>query len=126
MATKSSNSVQVSTVKEYEDVIKAGPKYVLVDLFTTWCGPCKVLKPKLEKLVENNAGNNFMLIAIDGDIEIDDEHTRLYEALFPKVEFGGFPTTIMLVDGEVKQSHTGSNFAEVIKMVKKYHNDIKV
>src|SRR3569623_2976263 len=41
---------------------------VLVDFWATWCGPCKVIGPILEKL-ENDYAGRFKLVKIDSDQE---------------------------------------------------------
>jgi thioredoxin 1 len=41
------------TDENFEEDLKKSEKPVLVDFFATWCGPCEVLGPIIEKVVES-------------------------------------------------------------------------
>lgn len=49
---------------EAEAIDKSRDRLVIVDFFATWCGPCQVLKPILEKLSREY---NFILALVDID-----------------------------------------------------------
>jgi thioredoxin 1 len=40
------------TDENFEEDLKKSEKPVLVDFFATWCGPCEVLGPVIEKVVD--------------------------------------------------------------------------
>lgn len=43
-------------------------KYLLVNFWATWCGPCKVEMPSLESLYQKFKKQNFAMIAVSNDI----------------------------------------------------------
>lgn len=59
------SSVEVNSNNyDAEVVVKSYEKPVLVDFSATWCGPCQMLKPVLEKLVQEY---DFVLAKVDID-----------------------------------------------------------
>ena len=65
--TSSSHITDGTDASFMKDVV--GPSKsvpVIVDFWAPWCGPCKTLKPMLEKLVEAEGGK-VKLVKIDTD-----------------------------------------------------------
>jgi len=92
------------TLKEY------GGKYLLVNFWATWCGPCKMEMPSLESLYQKFQNRNFGVIAVSNDIfgaqvvkpYIEAQNLTFPVGLDPKLkvsnEFGviSLPTTFLI------------------------------
>ncbi len=63
---------------------------VLLDIGAEWCGPCKVLTPRLEKLA-HEYGGKFLLARVDAD-----ENMRIAG----RHRVRGFPTVIAYSRGQ--------------------------
>lgn len=74
---------------DFKELIKTDK--ILVDFFATWCGPCKMLAPVLEK-----TESNIKVIKVDTD-EFEDL-SREYGVM-------SIPTLVLLEDGkEIKRN----------------------
>jgi putative thioredoxin len=71
---------------------------VLVDLWATWCGPCKVLGPLLEKVVDEFNGA-VRLAKVDCDKE---------QALAASFGVRSIPTVVLVRDGQLVDAFTGA------------------
>lgn len=60
-------------------------KKVLIDFYTTWCGPCKKLKPTLEKIAEEMKAD-LVVVSIDAEANM---------ALAETLKVDGYPTLIL-------------------------------
>jgi putative thioredoxin len=95
----SAHSFEVGT-QDFQQKVLEGSKNapVLVDFWAEWCGPCRVLKPVLEKLADQYGGQ-FQLAKLNVD-----EHQQL------AAEFGvrGIPNVKAFVDGQLVDEFTGA------------------
>jgi putative thioredoxin len=88
------------TVANFEaEVIEASMHTpVLVDFWATWCGPCKVIGPILEK-VEAEYGGRFKLVKIDSDQE---------QQLAQAFGIRSIPTCVLLMNGQPVDGFMGA------------------
>ena len=59
--------------ENFEEVISKLSKVILVDFYATWCGPCQMLSPVLEKIASSRADFDIAKVNIDElrDLAID-------------------------------------------------------
>jgi thioredoxin 1 len=76
--------------KDFESEVINSKKAILVDFFATWCGPCKMLSPVLEKISTSRA--DFDIAKIDVDQEQSLASTYGIEVV---------PTMLIFKDGKV-------------------------
>lgn len=88
-------------MSEFNNIIKDS-KPTLVDFFATWCGPCKMMHPILEKLKEK-IGDSASIIKVDVDKN---------QELSAQFRVQSVPTLIIFKDGEVKWRAAGVHTAE--------------
>jgi len=82
------NVVEV-TDENFEQVVIEGSKErpVVVDLWASWCAPCRTLGPTLEKVAEERKGA-FLLAKVDVDAQ------GVGQALLQAVKSQGIPTVV--------------------------------
>lgn len=87
--------MEIITKENFNEVVTNG--VVLVDFFATWCGPCKMLSPVLEKVAEELAGEvKVVKVDVDQDSEL-------------AMQFGimSVPTMIIFKNGEAVKKLQG-------------------
>jgi thioredoxin 1 len=56
--------------KDFKKEVLENEKVVLVDFFATWCPPCKMLAPVLERVANTRAAFDIVKINIDENEEV--------------------------------------------------------
>lgn len=56
--------------ESFEKEVLESEKPVVLDLFATWCGPCKMLRPVIEELSEEHPEVKFVSVDVDEEAEI--------------------------------------------------------
>lgn len=90
--------------------VASSDKLVLVDLYATWCGPCKALAPILEELSEKYA-DEIKVVKVDVDEE---------ESLAIKFGVVNLPTVLFFKNGKAATSFAGlKSAADIEKIIEK-------
>lgn len=55
-------------------------KYVYIDVWATWCGPCRAEIPHLQKVEEHYHGKNIAFVSISADVMKDHEKWKKFVA----------------------------------------------
>ena len=86
------------TSDNFEEEVLKSDVPVLVDMFATWCGPCKMMAPVVAQLAEEYEG-----IVKVGKLDIDQNVDIVAQYKIMSV-----PTFLVIKDGEVKAKLIGA------------------
>ena len=91
--------------QHFFEKLKLNPRPIVVDFWAPWCGPCRMVKPTLEKLAQEYEGRvDFLEINAD-------ESQELLQAL----KVYGIPTLVAYDNGNEKVRYVGAKPANVLK-----------
>ncbi|KAK6136354.1 hypothetical protein DH2020_029925 [Rehmannia glutinosa] len=93
------------TYETFWPIVKAaGDKTVVLDMYTQWCGPCKIMAPKFQKLSEKYDDVIFL------KLDCNHENRPLAKELGIKV----VPTFKILKDNKVVKEVTGAKMDDLV------------
>ncbi|KAG8390738.1 hypothetical protein BUALT_Bualt01G0114600 [Buddleja alternifolia] len=85
----------------------AGDKTVVVDMYTQWCGPCKVIAPKYQQLSEKYDDVLFL------KLDCNNDNRPLAKELGIKV----VPTFKILKDNKIVKEVTGAKLDDLVTAI---------
>lgn len=102
---QSTPAVTHITGAEFEAEVIHSTKPVVADFYATWCGPCKILSPRLDKLA-GSFTNEIKFVKINID-----ESPKLSQ----QFNIQGIPTLLFFKDGKVVDGVVGLMSSDDLK-----------
>ncbi|MFN7181739.1 MAG: thioredoxin [Planctomycetota bacterium] len=97
--------VEVKSVEEFVNSIENSKTLALVDFYATWCGPCKMQSPIIDKVADEiKEGLNVYKVDVD---ELSD--------VAVKYGISAVPTLLLFKDGNVVERWVGLTPEHVLK-----------
>ncbi|RKP27554.1 thioredoxin-like protein [Syncephalis pseudoplumigaleata] len=88
---------EVTTAEEFDQIISSN-SIVVVDFFAEWCGPCRLIAPKIEALAEKTPDVTFIKLDVDK-----------VEEIAQRYGIRAMPTFIFFKDGEKAKEVVGAD-----------------
>ena len=89
-------NIVIATEKDFDKIVKS-VETVLVDFYATWCPPCKMLAPVLEK-VAKKLDEKYLIVKLNVDE---------CEKIAQKYGIMSVPTMVFLYNGEERKRLIG-------------------
>ncbi|XP_064554937.1 thioredoxin-2 [Drosophila montana] len=104
----------IQSKEDFEQQLSnAGDKLIVIDFCANWCGPCKIIAPKLAELAATYAERAVVLkVNVDENEEITIEYN-----------ITSMPTFVFIKSGEVLEVFVGGNSDKLAKSMEKYVGD---
>lgn len=99
--------MEIFTSENFEQVVMGASVPVIVDFFATWCGPCKMMAPVLEKLAEEYQGKVLI-----GKIDVEENMD-----IAMRYSVMNVPTLLIFKDGEILDTMVGLQNGNTLKRV---------
>lgn len=100
--------VTVLKTKEEFDAALKNTELVVVDFYATWCGPCKMIAPLLEKFSAEYTNAKFFKLDVDEVSSVAQEY-----------EISSMPTILFFKNGEISDKVIGAVPAAVKQILAK-------
>jgi len=66
--------ITITDSKKFNEFLKTSQTPVIVDFSASWCGPCKILTPILEKMSDNIKNVSFVKIDVEKVSDLSEKY----------------------------------------------------
>ncbi len=108
-----SSALQTLTSSNWNDVVMKSDQPVLVDVWASWCGPCRSQMPIVEKVAESMKGQ-----AVVGKLDFDAN-----SSLARQLGVSSLPTLLVIKDGKIVARYTGLTSQQTLEGALRQHMD---
>ena len=80
-----SENIKAATDANFDELVLNNTKPVIVDFWATWCGPCKMVAPVMEKIAEKYEGS---IEVVKVDVDANPGLSRMFNIMsIPTIAF---------------------------------------
>ena len=90
--------LEIESAEQLAEIVRDETRGVMIDVWGTWCQPCRALRPHIEQLAEANA-DDWRIVAV---------HVESLPELVEHYAIQSTPTLIYLRDGEEVHRSAGA------------------
>mmetsp|Transcript_19214 Transcript_19214/g.41754 ORF Transcript_19214/g.41754 Transcript_19214/m.41754 type:complete len:269 (+) Transcript_19214:167-973(+) len=100
------------TGEQLDQEMNGKDSLILVDVFATWCGPCRVIIPQLEVTAQKLVEDEVRVVKIDSD---------KHSSWVGRYQVQGLPTMLLIKEGRVVDRLEGAHMTnEIIDFVQQH------
>lgn len=100
--------IELNNRKEFDELLKTEKRPIILDFYTSWCGPCKAITPHFSDLADMY--KNICFVKVNCDDADDIAELFAVEAL---------PTFVLLKNGMEVSRFCGGKHSQLDDMVRK-------
>ena len=105
------NIIEITSKDQFDKAVKS-EKLTIVDFWAKWCGPCRMLKPILHTIADEN--KEIQLLTVDVDVNGE---------LAAQYDINSIPAVFMFKNGEIVDSFVGvMPENEILEKIQKFNS----
>ena len=108
------NIIEITSKAQFDEEIKSDV-LTIVDFWAVWCGPCRLLKPLLEKITNEHKDIKLLTVNVDENSDLAAEY-----------DINSIPAVFMFRNGEIVDSFVGVlPEDEILKKIEVLNRDLE-